>query len=1283
MISWFFSLFLCSLLAQNQPISNSGFEILSPSGFPADWDPVGTEVAVSNDTHSGGKAMRFSRTPDSPAETGINRSWVPESGQQGQMLQEIEGGVTFWYKALSGRGDLLRFCVIAMGESAIEDTGEDRATFKVPQDHVGDGQWHEGRLKFNFSSNPKVRWVQISPRLVGDPGEWLLDDVTYVSSIGSSLHGVLALAEDVNLPGLSCSLSCKITNVGDSTSSPGQVTLSLPQGLQSQDPFEQPVEEIGPDQEKSFQWTVTGERTVQGEIGVTIRCGETVTQARVPLTSNMGLKSFLASPFILAPGQETTLEAHVSNDGSAFLTDLGANLSLPEGSEILETHVPSRIHPGGRGRLTWRIRPSGTGEQLISLSLNTPGAPSEPSVARLFITDAVQAESKTLGGFLRTRSGSKDILGEVVVGIGDREKVWARLPHLGKVTYRRSDGQLSVVPCGGDVQYTLEHLTARVQDPDSGTWTFEVLAKETETPYATRLTFSVSCDQDRDLVCYEGPMIYVGEGMRNFVRADAVFPGLEWLEKDEFSSSDLDIRSTHPDRIRYVPHPNKVTIPLMSVRADWGTCLALLWDVHQKWDGVRDRPQPVFASPDQFSGRASHLMGLMAPNVPAGLKENDPLGGQALRLSASSPVKLEAVLVALPEAPDALASMDLWFQFFEPDPILPTPEGNYERQIAFSMKAYTDTLWVSPEQGWLPFLGGPSIWRHPGPHMDYCFDLLAASRMVSDPGLCSAWRSLANSQELQSKSQASADDLGFSAGHLEATLERLGFQAYAFKDAMEEDGSWRFDADLKDQGVFRGMDYHLLGTDDAVELGTCARKAYEILRFARLSGDPVALQAGETSLRLMASFSVPRAAQVWEVPVHSPDILAAADAMDACLEAYQITRSEEWLEQARIWARAGLPFIYLWSEEGKPWMRYGSIPVFGASWMDCSWFGNIVQWNGLRYAYALLKLNKIDQDTRFGRLTWEDLARGITHSAMYQQSKEDKTLALWPDSLHTITSVRANWEFPPRLILKNITTLLGREEEPETVTLQQGDAHIPLTTNAEILEAHWRSNSISAVFRFPPGESGHALAAGLEKPTKVTLNGQDIPEMDAIEESQLPAWRYTQESALLVIKIPSDGEWKLRFEGVRSRPVSWIPEQVTGIAFEFDGGLDGWTAANDLSKMISESGTLKTTATGGDPYLVRQRCKIPSQDVNTVEVRMRASIGSHGQFYWDTEASPGFDEAKCLQFELAPNGEWLTVVLDVGSHPLWQGNTIQRIRLDPSNGAAGADVEVDWIRGTK
>jgi hypothetical protein len=48
----------------------------------------------------------------------------------------------------------------------------------------------------------------------------------------------------------------------------------------------------------------------------------------------------------------------------------------------------------------------------------------------------------------------------------------------------------------------------------------------------------------------------------------------------------------------------------------------MFWDVRQQWDGKRDQPSVVFASPDRFENQRSHLVGLFVPSVPEFVEMN-------------------------------------------------------------------------------------------------------------------------------------------------------------------------------------------------------------------------------------------------------------------------------------------------------------------------------------------------------------------------------------------------------------------------------------------------------------------------------------------------------------------------------------------------------------------------------------------------------------------------------------------------------------------------------------
>jgi hypothetical protein len=156
--------------------------------------------------------------------------------------------------------------------------------------------------------------------------------------------------------------------------------------------------------------------------------------------------------------------------------------------------------------------------------------------------------------------------------------------------------------------------------------------------------------------------------------------------------------------------------------------------------------------------------------------------------------------------------------------------------------------------------------------------------------------------------------------------------------SQHADGSWRY-RPANDQQTELGQ------ADDSV-LGTCSLHAATLLRYARISGDTAALEAGERCLHLMERFRVPRGGQTWECPMYEPDILAAAWAVAAYLDGYKITGNPRWLHDAVYWAETGLPFIYQWTLPERQMMMGATIPVFGSTFY-AFWLAMPVQWCGL------------------------------------------------------------------------------------------------------------------------------------------------------------------------------------------------------------------------------------------------------------------------------------------------------------------------------------------------
>jgi hypothetical protein len=164
-----------------------------------------------------------------------------------------------------------------------------------------------------------------------------------------------------------------------------------------------------------------------------------------------------------------------------------------------------------------------------------------------------------------------------------------------------------------------------------------------------------------------------------------------------------------------------------------------------------------------------------------------------------------------------------------------------------------------------------------------------------------------------------------------------------------------------------------------------------LLEHAYYTGDRRSLRAGLKTLQYMKRFRTPRGAQTWEVPLHTPDILASGQAVWAYMRAYQLTDDRQHLDEARRWAITGLPFVYQWSSQ--PIMAYATTPVLGATnWRAPNWIGLPVQWCGTVYAYALLMLAPYD-DT----VDWHKVAEGITMCGEQMQYPDGPSVGTLPD----------------------------------------------------------------------------------------------------------------------------------------------------------------------------------------------------------------------------------------------------------------------------------------------
>jgi len=1298
------TLSVAPLAAQDNPVTNGGFEALGPNGLPVDWSYLG-DVTVSDDAHSGERAVLI-RREGGELEAGLNRDWRPDSGEQGTMLSQVRGGIRFWYKALSASEDAaLHFFVIPMGARPMEDTGEARADFLIPGAHVGDGKWHLGLVAYDFTANDQVKWVHLSPRMMGLQAEVLLDDVEWIERAGP----VLAIAgtrleEDAKRPGERATLAVRLCNIGDQPTGASSVRIRCPEGVRTVGAAEAPVPTLAPTMYSEVRFVLDGRRVGPAAIGIVAEQPEGAPEcaAELRLEPKAETVQLRADRFILARGETTTLRAIVRGTGNAIATDIRGTLELGDNAlSVVEGPAgPVEVAPGREAELAWKVRAQEeTASARAMAQVQMGRLPLQDGVSELVIGPKLQAAPDRPGAHIEGRTAwlqgesLRLVLHQTALGfgIGDlqvRRRGWetvARMPSMGRiaVTLPGDVPATRVVPLYGAVRADGERLVVECSHvEDTGAqWTATITFALREDGRNVGVTSRLRCSRSAKLAAFDAPMLYVGEGSFGAAKDEALFPGLDWLDKDDVSSeyeSRL-IAKGHAHQVRYVPHPQMITIPLMSVYRQ-GTCVGLLWDCRRKWDDSHDRPAACFGSPDRFEGRNAHLMGLFVPSVAeegeSWVKPNEREAWTPYDLPANREISLEAVVYARTDAPDALAALDEWLRIYGAPEPLPYPQGRLEDQVAWDMRAYLESLWVPEEQQWWTSRGAGKLLSVKGRPLSFVHQLLKGAIVVDDPLVRERCRERAEEMLRLTGGQPLGADVGFDYGRPDEHLANLAVQAMALISSQEADGSWRFDADRMDEGVFKGWDYHGLGPDEAAELGTCAANAYVLLKCARMSGAPQAYAAGVKALKFMGQYRVPRAAQVWEVMVHAPDILAAADAVEAYLEAYRCDGNPEWRRQAVRWGRGGLPFVYLWNDPERPFLQGASIPVYGASLAVHSWFGRPVQWNGLRHARAMLRLARYDDS-----LPWRRLAENLIVSAMYQQSANPDDIALWPDSIGAIDSVKSPWIFAPMYIHEPLYMLHGRQEEPDTVLLGKGPARIHLNSSADIGEASWEEGTVSATLSYPPGESGYTLLVGVTRPTAVLLDGAALAESGALETGGSSGWRYNSGMGMCTVRIAADGEHRLEVCGVAYQDPGLMPEPADRLAFDFDRDPEGWVATHDLGVLQVADGVLHAPVTGGDPYLIRNFLSVDGDPVRTVVIRMRTAAGQGAQFYWSTQAAPGYAEARVISFPVQGDRQWHEYRLPVGELDSWRGQTITGVRLDPLQPGVETTVEIDWIRG--
>ncbi|MEY4568223.1 MAG: hypothetical protein RLY14_3193, partial [Planctomycetota bacterium] len=560
----------------------------------------------------------------------------------------------------------------------------------------------------------------------------------------------------------------------------------------------------------------------------------------------------------------------------------------------------------------------------------------------------------------------------------------------------------------------------------------------------------------------------------NTTKQQAIFPGLEYLE-NEPSSSTADLRGPASDR--RVPLSHKITIPLMAIQ-NQNTWLSLQWQRNNQVAALFDSPDRIFQS-------KAHAMALIAPGASVQLRvDGEVLPFRPYRLEPGQSITVTATIAA-GHAECITAAIENWIDENGVPPVPPQP--SLEDYSALTAAAWLDT----PIRNELNFQHaiGPTFSAHPALDAAVMMEWLAKAKSI-DP---------IQENRLLTVSQKAADLIPAASsyhshiGHLKWPTAAL--YPSRIHDALEatRDHTDRlmdpFDATniARYQPPANGIDYSVTHYSKDSN-GIAAQRVIQILRAAMFAGDPEQLTKAIETVRWLDRWdhTVPRGAQTWEIPLHTPDILASAHLTHAYALAFALTRDPSMLQRAKQWALTGVPFIYLTPPTDQPIGLYSTIAVYGATqWIAPVWIGLPVQWCGLVYADALRELQKHDPSG-----PWKKLADGITLSAIQQLYPNDHPYrGLLPDSFELTVQVRNPSDINPATLQPLALPLLGvlPSYQCEVLPATGIIAHFP--GSITILQDNLNTITLEARSNLPAS----LLLNRCRKPKEVLIDGEEPP----------------------------------------------------------------------------------------------------------------------------------------------------------------------------------------------
>ena len=511
---------------------------------------------------------------------------------------------------------------------------------------------------------------------------------------------------------------------------------------------------------------------------------------------------------------------------------------------------------------------------------------------------------------------------------------------------------------------------------------------------------NTSAQDDAPLL--EGPVVRLFGEFRG-----GLLPGVEFLRPGGTSSSEIDIERPFHDRSR--PNPLWITMPLAVQETDKGGA-ALYWEDPSL--------QPTFSSPNRFDRTDDHRFSLIGSHIIASLELFSPT--QPGELAASHRVIRSHVAR----------------KGFPPPP--PAPR-TAEEQRQLSMQALAGAL-QSEMGGQWGYAFEPEWERKPFADM---FSTLA--RLTEATG----GRLRNPSVLVPGGSDISNDAIFFLSGRIAEWQQSRETAIRQITAAVNADGSFLFRTRFPELETA------------ASSFGYTALRALAIMEYVRATGDNELFAVVTRALEYLEQCDVPRGGFYRDAPFHTPDLQAAAALVWLYVWAYEYSGNAHYLERAKHFAYAGLPFVYQTSQ--KEHMLYGTVGKFGGTLRRPPLhFGLLSTSVGIQYAYALNLLSRHDDQT-----DWHTVALGILHAVEKLQFTEGSHAGCVPELFDVVHQERQGWSVNPCALVSLRWAVEGKVDS--LFVLVDGRnryvAPYPLRRTPDGIEA----------YNVPPGQRFHIL----------------------------------------------------------------------------------------------------------------------------------------------------------------------------------------------------------------